>query len=329
MEKSTKNILLSICVPTYNGDIKLFYSLRNILVAANFCSSNVEVIVSDNASTDETPNIISILKVQYPVLLKNYRKSNNVGFNHNLFSLIDDYANGEFIWIIGDDDFLDSNAVKEVIQVIERNPQIEYIGLNFRLSHLDEIINFKKNKATKENMILTDVAHAIDTQARPENMLSTFVSCGIVRRERLANYDKSIFSADSWDNFQSTFPHSYMLADSVDPKGLAAYISSPLMSVLIRQKPWDNKLDELKLRRIVQLYNHFIKCGYLSMKNSHLVIARAGLPLLYKKRIDRQLRKYFWKFIRWTPELFLALMAITSERIRKLTRNVNPFYKAT
>jgi len=125
MEKSTKNILLSICVPTYNGDIKLFYSLRNILVAANFCSSNVEVIVSDNASTDETPNIISILKVQYPVLLKNYRKSNNVGFNHNLFSLIDDYANGEFIWIIGDDDFLDSNAVKEVIQVIERNPQIE------------------------------------------------------------------------------------------------------------------------------------------------------------------------------------------------------------
>ena len=47
------DVTLSICIPTYNRAAFLDYSLSN-LAAARF-PFPIEIVISDNASTDETP----------------------------------------------------------------------------------------------------------------------------------------------------------------------------------------------------------------------------------------------------------------------------------
>lgn len=307
--------ILSICIPTYNRADKLFLSLGKILASATLHSHKIEVIVSDNASQDSTPNIIANLKKQYP-FLKTYRNPENLGFNRNFFALTDKYATGKYLWVIGDDDFLDSDAIDTVIDLIEQNPVVAFIGLNFRLLPINEASIYKKEQISIK-IELTNVERAIEMQARPENMLATFLSCNIVQRVKFASFDKSIFSSESWDNYMSVFPHSYMLAKSISSKNIGAYISTPLISVCIHQKAWDDKLAELHLSSILHVYQHFIECGYVSMPNSHRVIVRGGLFFLFNKNVENSLRKYFWRYVRYSPDFYFGLLSAVYRKISR------------
>ena len=51
-----KQPLLSICIPTYNRAEYLEGALKNIVTDSAF-DSRVEVIISDNASTDNTQEV--------------------------------------------------------------------------------------------------------------------------------------------------------------------------------------------------------------------------------------------------------------------------------
>ena len=309
------NPILSICIPTYNRANKLFNSLGKILDSATLHSHKVEVIVSDNASHDSTPDIIDKYKEQYP-MLRRYRNPENLGFNRNFFKLSDEYAMGKYLWVIGDDDFLDSDAVDIVIGAIEQNPQLTFIGLNFRLLPTTDAILFKKEPIAMK-IELTTVERAIDMQARPENMLATFLSCNIVLRERFAAFDKSFFSSESWDNYMSVFPHSYMLANTISSKDLGAYISTPLMSVCLHQKAWDDKLAELHLSSIVNIYKHFNECGYIHMKKSHQIVVEGGISNLFKKTVNMDLRRYFWRYVRYSPDFYFGLLSVIYRKISR------------
>lgn len=307
--------VLSICIPTYNRADKLYYCLNNILASASLFPQKVEVIVSDNASEDSTSEVIAKFKEKYP-MLRAFRNPDNMGFNRNFFKLSDIYATGKYLWVIGDDDFLDFDAINIVLKVIEQNSKVSYIGLNFRLLQLDEITSYKKEPIIT-SVEVTTVEQAIDLQARPENMLATFLSCNIIERDKLANFDKSIFSTDTWENYQSIFPHTYMIAKTISPNECGVYISNPLMSVCIHQKSWDDKLIELRLHSIVNIYKHFIECGYSKLKNSHEVIIQGGKSLLFNRKVAKELRLHFWRFVRFSPTFYFNL---TSAIYRKLLR---------
>ena len=49
--------LISICIPTYNRAELLDYCLEN-LAALKDCGRPVEIVISDNGSTDRTPEVI-------------------------------------------------------------------------------------------------------------------------------------------------------------------------------------------------------------------------------------------------------------------------------
>lgn len=58
--------ILSICIPTYNR----FYQLKECLVSILFSTkgheTDIEIIVSDDASTDNTKETVSELQNKYP-----------------------------------------------------------------------------------------------------------------------------------------------------------------------------------------------------------------------------------------------------------------------
>lgn len=73
MEK--KNVLLSICIPTYNRGSILHQTLQNIVENKSF-DETVEVIISDNCSIDSTPYICNSFVQKYDNI-KYFRNEKN------------------------------------------------------------------------------------------------------------------------------------------------------------------------------------------------------------------------------------------------------------
>lgn len=106
--------LLSICIPTYNRSRYLSDLLSCILEQED---QDIEVVVSDNASTDNTPDVIEKYRSKFSNFIY-VRQSKNMGYDLNFLSAINN-ASGKYVWLIGDDDAIESNGIKCVKESLD------------------------------------------------------------------------------------------------------------------------------------------------------------------------------------------------------------------
>ena len=98
--------LLSIVVPTYNRQMLLVQLLQTIGVAwknAGMEYGALEVVVSDNASTDNTWATLEKIQTEAGFLLRLNRNVVNIGFTGNVMAGFN-MAQGDWIMVCGDDD---------------------------------------------------------------------------------------------------------------------------------------------------------------------------------------------------------------------------------
>jgi glycosyltransferase involved in cell wall biosynthesis len=120
-----KRPLLSICIPTYNRASMLEVTLENILGQTGG-HSEVEVVVSDNASTDHTQEVLA----RHPGLVVD-RLERTAGIVSNIGHAVCHLAQGEYIWLLGDDDLVLAGAVERILAFLRVNPDLGYVYLNF------------------------------------------------------------------------------------------------------------------------------------------------------------------------------------------------------
>jgi glycosyltransferase involved in cell wall biosynthesis len=110
---------LSLCVPTYNrADYLEGALLSGLREAAGQPSGTVEVLVCDNGSSDATPELIARLRAAYPELLRVQRHPENLGFDRNYLSCLEQ-ARGEFVWVMGDDDEWKPGSIARVLRELD------------------------------------------------------------------------------------------------------------------------------------------------------------------------------------------------------------------
>jgi glycosyltransferase involved in cell wall biosynthesis len=125
--------LLSIAIPTYNR-CELLSKLLAALGAeiTSFAPSErvaarVEVVVHDNASTDDTTAVVEAARSIHPWLIY-HRNPVNDGMDGN-FRRCFDSTHGRYLWVIGDDDTLRPGALKPVLALLERvRPACLYVA---------------------------------------------------------------------------------------------------------------------------------------------------------------------------------------------------------
>lgn len=102
---------VSILIPCYNQENVIEQTVRSALSQTH---ANIEVIVSDDASTDKTPQILQELQKQYPQKLKIFLHTLNLGVTKNhTRGLLE--CTGEFITFLdGDDLFLPEKLEKQL-----------------------------------------------------------------------------------------------------------------------------------------------------------------------------------------------------------------------
>jgi len=114
------NKLVSICIPTYNSEKYIERTLKSII---NQTYQNIEIIVSDNASTDDTYNIVSRLSKQEN-RLKLYRNDCNLGFCANINKAVQ-IASSNIIAIFHSDDIYHETIVEKELLILESNINIK------------------------------------------------------------------------------------------------------------------------------------------------------------------------------------------------------------
>ena len=144
MKKSSSNILLSICIPTFNRADYLRDAIKYILPAVNNMNEIVELIISDNCSTDGTLEILKELPMS--PWIHCVRNETNLGALKNGLNCID-LAKGKYIWFVGYDDVIRPEGLTHLIQVLNDHRDIDYFVVNAitlsndQRNNLSDIIN--------------------------------------------------------------------------------------------------------------------------------------------------------------------------------------------
>ena len=124
-------IRLTIAIPTVNRAALLRRAIESAL--AQTCA-DVEVLVSDNASSDETPSVVA-----------EYAGRGVRSFRHDVQmtaqrhgDFLREQARGEFFVGLSDDDFLEPEFAAEVIAMFDRHPGLSFVYTGCAV-HYDDI----------------------------------------------------------------------------------------------------------------------------------------------------------------------------------------------
>ncbi len=118
---SSSEILLSICVPTYNRQFLLERNVNFHLEWFRRLGMSFEIVIVDDCSTDGTADYIQTLS-QVPEVSA-YRRTKNSGFVSN-YAFAMRRARGRYAVFLGDDDLLIPEKVKEYVEIMQADSGI-------------------------------------------------------------------------------------------------------------------------------------------------------------------------------------------------------------
>ena len=129
------DILLSICISTYNRAAFLGETLGNIL---SQIPDGAEVVVLDGGSSDGTESVVRKYLGRYPQL-RYFRQQKNQGVDRD-FNEVVQLATGRYCWLFTDDDLLKPGAIRTVLQRLRTNPGLLIVNSEIRNSDFSEIL---------------------------------------------------------------------------------------------------------------------------------------------------------------------------------------------
>lgn len=177
---ASSGYLVSVCIPTYNGERFLEETLKSVKEQSY---KNIEVVISDNNSSDNTINIINKFKgeVKYPITIVH---NEIVGIGSNWNNCIKN-SNGDFIKFLFQDDILGEDTIEKLLIPFESNPSL---GLSFcnktligDITELDQISNDKHFQRNKDRLS-KEMLKSQDFFNQPRNKIGE-PPCVLIRRE--------------------------------------------------------------------------------------------------------------------------------------------------
>lgn len=219
-------IKLSIVIPTLNSEDVLEETLMALL-PQTVDNETVETLIINNGSTDKTQFIIDKYKQQYP-LLKHIKREKTIPANENFKDGVHQ-ANGEYVFLLGDDDILFPSFLKEILPLLYNN---------YGIIHFNRVLgqnNLNNNKCIYRSIdnrgcIIYDQYNSFLEEYNCEfNFMSSVVFRKDVwfKGEKFVSFDK---------NYYGYHWYATLLFGGIDYKCI--YYSYPLVIQRVREKTW-------------------------------------------------------------------------------------------
>jgi len=109
---------VSVCIPTFNHAHFLSDAIGSVLAQTY---RDFELVVVDNASTDDTPEVVRAYMARDP-RIRYVRNPANLGAQRNLNRCVES-ASGEYVNVLCADDLLAPTALQELVRALDRHPR--------------------------------------------------------------------------------------------------------------------------------------------------------------------------------------------------------------
>ena len=141
---------ISICMPVYNGGAVIRDTIESIL-GQSFM--DFDLIIADDNSTDDTPEIIKKIKDDR---IKFYRYEENVGYPGNLERCMTKCSN-EIIFLMGQDDILVQGTLEKIHRIFKENENVGAITRPYYWFHKDikKPVRAKEQFSDKRDSIIS------------------------------------------------------------------------------------------------------------------------------------------------------------------------------
>ncbi len=167
--------LLTIAIPTYNRASCLDLCLSRIVKQTRDFGSIVEILVSNNDSTDNTDEVVSKY-ITSGSLIYYLKNAENIGSDRNLLQCFLK-ANGKYVLVMGDDDILLDGALEKVMGILR---EAEY-GVVFMNSY--GFTNDYIAEMPRVHLRGRTIYSHVDEFIRKSSYLMAFISVNIVNKE--------------------------------------------------------------------------------------------------------------------------------------------------
>jgi abequosyltransferase len=121
-------VTLSFCIPTYNRAAFIAKAVESIAGEAKGASDEIEIVIVDGASTDQTEQVVRELQTSFPNI-RYWRRETNAGVDADILKAVE-LARGEYCWLMSDDDCIEVGGVQHVLDQLKRNAGIAGASVN-------------------------------------------------------------------------------------------------------------------------------------------------------------------------------------------------------
>jgi len=287
---------LSICIPTYNRAKHLQNCLQSINIAAKQLDGNlkVEICISDNCSSDSTEDVVKRSNLTLP--FKYCRNKSNLGIARNFLNVID-MAEGDFAWLVGDDDLITPDALMRLCELIDAHPNVDFFYVNafhltaayvlsypqpFNTENLPNYMTrFSRNTRGGECKFLDLINPNVSFDFLGGMFLAVFRRSNWLENKHMLN-ENAIVDLRTFSHFDNTFPHVKIFAHAYS-KSIAYFNPLPLIVCLTGVREWGPLQSMIMSVRMIEALELYRKVGlgllqYLKCRNYAL---RTFLPHIF------------------------------------------------
>lgn len=231
-------IFLSICIPTYNRSNYLKKCLESIISQDSYNTKDIEILISDNASPDNTQEVVKSFQDKFPNI-RYIKNDTNLGAERNILNLLNNFQ-GEYFFLLTDDDILLPNLLAKLKQIITHNSECSvflssyevfsekqkrtYIRHTFLISKkipksdIKDIVKFYNASSVASRICIR--REFIDTEGYSNHMKSLYPCMYLVGYAALNGtsfYTKDLLIRHTRENVIFwDYPDDYMLNDKIN-----------------------------------------------------------------------------------------------------------------
>lgn len=216
------SIRLSICIPTYNRAPLLRQLLESIITAD---LHSIQMAICDNASTDNTYEIVEAYRERFPIL--DYRRNEkNLGPDRNYLAAAA-MARGTYCLLMGSDDVFMPESITRIFEYLKEEPDLLVYG------RVDATFHLKPLRIVPPARFPTDPARlTIKSEADIVNYLDHCDSIGAT----YSYLSSVIFRVDRWKAetcpeilIGSAYPHTGIFFGIMRKGCSLIYTNEPLV----------------------------------------------------------------------------------------------------
>lgn len=314
------NPLISICIPNYNYEKYIGEAIDSVLSQTY---QNFEIIIFDNASTDNSLNIINSYTDRR---IKLHINPSNINLYENINRAMS-YATGDLICVLHSDDFYHENFLEEIVKAYRKYPDQKVFVTGVYNYHsvqkdLKQHAPFPYGGIKSQNEVITRLIYSNNIG----NGVNVCFHKDVIRKAGM--YSSAFCFASDYDflfrmarNFDFVYIPKFLAFYRIHGNNLSHSVNKNLNMFLEGHNILEFNLSKIKLKRskpYINLIKHrvYVKSVEFTMKYKSGSILRQMFSEFFdkKKFCSKDLTYYVCGFIsRFVNESSPAFVLATAK----------------